>query len=83
MLGFSRVAGFSSYCFVITNYLASNTDNTISAQKNGLTTVDVLTADVDELLFVSVDLFLSLSFEAYVVAGVRSLLLENLLLLEF
>jgi hypothetical protein len=72
-----------SCSFDVSNSLVTNTDNTVSSKENGLSTIDVLTSNVDQLLFVSVNLFLRLSFETYVVAGVWSSFLQNLLLLEF
>jgi len=83
VLGLSGVVGFSSARFEISNSLVTNTDNTVSSKENGLSAIDVLATYVDKLLFVSVNLFLRLSFKTNVVTGMWSSFLQNLLLLIF
>ena len=75
MLSLPRVAWLSSTRLKISNSLVSNADDTIRTKKNSLSSIDILSSNVDKLLFISVNLFLGLSFKTNVVARMWSCLL--------
>ena len=82
MLSLPRVAWLSSTRLKISNSLVSNADDTICTKKNSLSSINILSSNVDKLLFISVNLFLGLSFKTNIVARMWSCFLQNLLLLE-
>ena len=75
MLSLPRVAWLSSTRLKISNSLVSNADDTIRTKKNSLSSIDILSSNVDKLLFISVNLFLGLSFKTNIVARMWSCLL--------